>query len=221
MNESVSPIRLRLRKFRRLKRGYYSFLLLAGLYVVSWFNVFLINNKALVVRYDGAYYFPVFKFYLAETFGQTHAYGERNLGECDYRELKRQFGAAGEGNWVLLPPYPFHQNETGLHLPGSPPQGPTYQNWLGTDDRGRDIFARLAYGFRTSMTFALAVTLMSYVLGTIVGAVLGYFGGKLDIFGQRLVEIWTGVPFLYTVIILSSIFLPNFLMLTILLTLFH
>ncbi len=221
MAKSVSPFRLRLRRFRRIKRGYYSFLLLAGLYIVSLFNVVLVNNKAIVVRYEGQYYFPFFKWYSGEFFGQTHAYGERNIGECEYRELKRQFSEADEGNWVLLPPYPYHPNEMLLQVAGSPPHWPSSQHWLGTDDRGRDIFARLVYGFRTSMTFALIVTAMSYSFGIICGACLGYFSGRLDTYGQRLIEIWSGVPFLYTVIILSSIFLPNFFMLAVLLTMFH
>jgi microcin C transport system permease protein len=196
-------------------------LVLAGLYLLSLFNGLLINNKALVVRYRGSYYFPLFARYPGDSFGQTHAYGERNLGEANYRELKDQFAAAGRGDWVLLPPFPYHPNESLLHLPGSPPHPPSWEHWLGTDDRGRDIFARLVYGFRTSMTFALAVTGLSYLLGTVVGACLGYFGGRLDTYGQRLIEIWSGVPFLYTLIILSSIIRPNFFMLAVLLTLFH
>lgn len=122
---------------------------------------------------------------------------------------------------MLLPPYPYHPNESLLYLPGSPPHPPSWDHWLGTDDRGRDIFARLVYGFRTSATFALFVTGLSYLLGVSAGAVLGYFGGRTDIVGQRLIEMWLGVPFLYSVIILSSIFRPNFYMLAVLLTLFH
>jgi microcin C transport system permease protein len=195
--------------------------MLSALYILSWFNGLLINNQALLVYYQGEFFFPTAKRYSAEFFGQTHAYGERNLGVCEYRELERQFAAAGEGDWVLLPPVPYHPNESLLFLPGSPPHWPSRQHWFGTDDRGRDIFARLAYGFRISITFALIVTGMSYLFGIIVGACLGYFGGPLDTYGQRLIEIWSGVPFLYTVIILSSIFRPNFYMLAVLLMLFH
>jgi len=218
---SLSPMQLRLRRFRRIKRGFYAFCVLLGAYMLSLLNPLLVNNKALVVGYQGSYYFPLFGMYRGEFFGQTLVHGEHNLGEADYRELKKQFAGTGEGNWVLLPLYPYHPNESLLHLPGSPPHPPSRTHWLGTDDRGRDIFARLVYGFRTSMTFALLVTALSYSMGVGVGACLGYFGGRIDTYGQRLIEIWSGVPFLYTVIILSSIIRPNFAMLAVLLTLFH
>ena len=219
--KSLSPLRLRLRKFRRLKRGYYAFILLAGAYVLSLLNPLLVNNTALIVRYNGAFYFPLFKFHLAETFGQTHVHGERHLGETNYRELKKQFAKQGRGNWVVLPPYPYHPNESLLAaLKSPPPNPPSWEHWLGTDDRGRDIFARLAYGFRTSMTFALVVTGMAYLFGIACGALLGYFAGRLDTYGQRLIEIWSGVPFLYTLILLGSVFRPSFGMLAVLLMAF-
>lgn len=216
-----SPLRLAIARFRRLRRGYYAFWLLIGAYVVTMFNGCLVNNKALVVYYQGDYYFPVTQFYLAETFGQTHAYGQRNLGEAEYRELQRQFAEQDDGNWVLMPPYPYHPNELLLYETDAPPQPPSWQHWLGTDDRGRDVFARLVYGFRTSLTFALAVTGLSYAIGVLCGAVLGYFGGRVDIFGMRLIEIWAGVPFLYTMIIIASMIRPNFYLLALLLSLFH
>jgi microcin C transport system permease protein len=122
-----------------------------------------------------------------------------------------------------MPPYPFHPNESLLlerDLQGEPPHPPTGRHWLGTDDRGRDVFARLAYGFRISITFALAVVALSYAIGITVGAVFGFFGGKTDIIGQRMVEIWAALPFLYTMIIVSSILRPNVALLAILLALF-
>jgi len=122
VTNSLSPLQLRLRRFRRIKRGFYSFCMLLGAYALSLANPLLVNNKALVVRYQGSYYFPLFEMYRGEFFGQTHAHGERNLGEADYRELKKQFAGTREGNWVLLPFYPYHPNESLLHLPGSPPQ---------------------------------------------------------------------------------------------------
>jgi microcin C transport system permease protein len=189
--------------------------------VLSLLSPLLINDRALLVRYGEGWYFPVLTRYRGEVFGQTHAYGERNLGECEYRELKRQFAAAGGGDWVLLPLYPYHPNESLLHLSGVPPHPPSSEHWLGTDDRGRDILARLVYGFRTSLTLALSVTGLAYLWGVSTGACLGYFGGRWDTYGQRLIEIWSGVPFLYTVIIVSSIFRPNFWMLVVLLTTFR
>jgi microcin C transport system permease protein len=212
-----SVFQRRLRRFRQLKRGYYSFLILAGLYLLSFFNPLLINNRALVVRHQGKLYFPVVHFYEGKVFGQ------RVLGEAKYRELKEQFAREKHGDWVLMPPYPFHPNESLLlepDLQGEPPHSPSRHHWLGTDDRGRDVFARLAYGFRISITFALAVTSLSFVIGIAVGSVFGFFGGKVDIVGQRLVEIWAALPFLYTMIIVSSIIRPNVAMLAILLALF-
>ncbi|MEZ5974489.1 MAG: ABC transporter permease subunit [Planctomycetota bacterium] len=122
---------------------------------------------------------------------------------------------------MLLAPYAYHPNESLMReLDGEPPHPPSGEHWLGTDNRGRDVLARLVYGFRISLTFALGVVLLSYTLGMAVGAILGFFGGKVDIFGQRLVEIWSGLPFLYTVIIVSSIIRPGMWILILLLAAF-
>lgn len=213
-----SILQRRFRKFRSIKRGWYSFLLLFGALIVSMFNPFLIGDRALVVKYEGAYYFPVLGGHY-----EARDLGQRVIGEARYRELKVQYAAKGEGNWVLLPPYPYGPNESLLRdptLPGPPPHAPNAAHWMGTDDRGRDVFARLVYGFRISMLFGLAVVACSYTLGTTVGACLGYFGGRLDILGQRFVEIWAGLPFLYTVIIVSSIVKPSLPLLVVLLASF-
>lgn len=204
----VSIFQRRWRKFRSLKRGWYSFLLLTGGFLLTFLNPVLINNKALVVHYEGQTYFPA----LSSTVYQAKDFGQRYVGEARYRELKEQFAEKGEGNWVILPPYPFHPNEsllTDKALEGPPPHSPSLRHWMGTDDRARDVFARLVYGFRISMLFGLGVVISSYAIGMSVGAVLGYFGGRVDILGQRLVEIWAGIPFLYTVIIISSIVKPG------------
>jgi len=184
------------------------------------FNGCLINSKALMVKYDGSYYFPQLAFHAGSEFGQTEVRGAKHFGEADYRELKKQFASEQGGNWVLLAPYPYNPIESLLFMEGRPPHPPSWEHWMGTDDRGRDIFARLAYGFRISMNFALLVTFCSYVLGIISGALLGYYSGRIDIYGQRLIEIWSAVPFLYTVIIISSIVIPHFYMLAGLLTAF-
>ena len=127
---SLSPLQLRFRRFRRIKRGFYAFCVLLGVYMLSLLNPLLVNNNALLVCYRGSYYFPLFVMYRGDFFGQTHVHGERNLGEADYRELKKQFAGTGEGNWVLLPLYPYHPNESLLHLPGSPPIGhPDRTGW--------------------------------------------------------------------------------------------
>ncbi|MCL4131574.1 UNVERIFIED_CONTAM: hypothetical protein GTU68_003136 [Idotea baltica] len=120
--------------------------------------------------------------------------------------------------------YPYHPNESLLDeadLPGRPPHFPTSNHWLGTDNRGRDVFARLVYGFRISITFAIGVVALSYLLGMVIGQILGYFGGRVDIYGQRFVEIWSGLPFLYTVIIISSIVTPNVWVLILILAIFR
>ena len=202
---SVSLLRRRLRKFRTLKRGYYSFLLLLAAYALSFLLPLLVNDKALFVRYEGRSYFPLWQYYPAATFNQP------TLGEPNYRDLAQRFRQQGSGNWAILPPYPYSPTESILDLPGSPPHPPSRQHIFGTDDRARDIFARLAYGFNVSLTFSLLVLAISYAIGITVGAFLGYFGGKLDILGQRLIEIWSSLPFLYTIIIVSSIVVPIYI----------
>lgn len=219
--QSVSVLRRRWRKFRTLKRGWYSFLALTSMYVVSFFLPLLINSRALVVHYEGEYRFPVF-----EGFIEAKEFEQRVIGEAQYRLLADQFAEADEGNWVLMPFYPYHPNESGqLVMPGMPPptpplSPPSAEHWLGTDDRGRDVLARLAYGFRISITFGLGVVVLSYLIGMSLGALFGYFGGRVDIYGQRLVEIWAGMPFLYTVIIISSIVKPGLWVLIPILALF-
>jgi microcin C transport system permease protein len=200
-----SILRRRMRKFRRLERGYYSFLLITIAYVISFFLPILANNVAIAVRYQGEYYFPILRFYAGGTFGSTA------FGEPDYHELRDKFKQEGQGNWVLMPPYPHGPNESLLDVEGSPPHAPTTEHIFGTDDRGRDILVRLAYGFNISLTFAILVMLIADIIGIAVGAALGYFGGKLDLLGQRMIEIWSSLPFLYTIIIVSSIVVPVYI----------
>jgi microcin C transport system permease protein len=215
----LSVFQRRWRKFKTLKRGWYSFIALVTLYVVSLANPLLINNKALIVKYEGEYLFPVFG-----QFNHARNLGQRTIGEADYRKLQAQFEEEDGDNWVLMPIYPYHPNESLLsdpQLEGRPPHFPTAQHWLGTDNRGRDVLARLAYGFRISITFALGVVILSYIAGMAIGQILGYFGGRVDIYGQRFVEIWSGLPFLYTVIIISSIVTPSIPILILILAVFR
>jgi microcin C transport system permease protein len=200
-----SIFRRRVRKFRRIKRGYYSFLLIAVAYVISFFLPLLLNNTALAVRYNGEMYFPMLRYYPASAFGQTA------FGEPDYRALRDEFAQSDRGDWVLMPPLPYSPNESLLDQPGFPPHPPSRQHPLGTDDRGRDLFVRLAYGFNISLTFALLVMLIGDGFGIAIGAALGYISGKLDLIGQRFIEIWSSLPFLYTIIIVSSIVVPVYL----------
>jgi microcin C transport system permease protein len=187
-----------------LKRGYYSFLILIIAYAISFLLPVLINNRALLVRYHGQFYFTLTKYYPASEFGME-AFGEPN-----YRELKQKLAQENKGDWVLMPPYPYSPTESLLDLPGSPPHKPSLEHIFGTDDRARDVFARLAYGFNVSLSFGVLVLLVSYTVGVAVGAALGYFGSKIDIIGQRFIEIWSSLPFLYTIIIISSIVVPNY-----------
>lgn len=214
---SISIFKKRWRKFKTLKRGYYSFIIIVIAYALSFILPGFVGRNALVVQYNGEYYFPLFKFYSAEQLGQkTDAYGEAN-----YRILNREYKQADQGNWVLLPLYPYGPNENLLsEIEGNPPHSPSGQHWAGTDDRGRDVFARLLYGFNTGLSFALLVTILAYVIGIVTGAVLGFYGGKVDILGLRLIEVWSTLPFLYVVIIISSITQPNFFILVFILMLF-
>jgi microcin C transport system permease protein len=195
----------RLRKFRRLKRGYYSFLMVVGAYVVSFALPLLANNLPLVVRYNGTYYFPLATYYSASQFGQSA------FGDPDYRALQQQFRDAHRGDFVVLPPIPYGSNEGLLDATEPPPNPPSRAHLFGTDDRGRDVLVRLAYGFNISLTFALLVTFIGNVTGVAVGAALGYFAGRVDIVGQRAIEIWSSLPFLYTIMIVSSIIVPVYL----------
>jgi microcin C transport system permease protein len=199
---SETLFRKRLRKFRRIKRGYYSFLIIVSAYLFSFLLPFVMTSQPLVVKYNGDYFFPMLRFHAASEFGSTA------FGEPDYRELNTQFEEAGGGNWVLMPPYPYGPNESLLSFQEPPPNRPSREHLFGTDDRGRDVLVRLAYGFNISMTFAIFVTIFAEAVGTVVGALIGYFGGKLDIIGQRIIEIWSSLPFLYTIIIISSVVVP-------------
>lgn len=215
----VSVLRRRWRKFRTIKRGWYSFLLLIGAYLLSFASPLLINNKALIVHHEGELHFPVFADHI-----QAQDLGQRKIGEPNYRALKLQYEEADTGDWVLMPLYPYGPIESLLADPSfvgkHPPTTPDDLHWMGTDDRGRDVFARLVYGFQISITFGLCLVLASYLIGMTFGATFGFFGGKIDMLGLRLVEIWASMPFLYTVIIISSILIPKVPLLIFLLALF-
>ncbi|MEN3027276.1 MAG: ABC transporter permease subunit [Chlorobiota bacterium] len=235
--QSLSIYQRRWRKFRSLKRGYYSLLFLTGAYVLSFFLPLLVNNKALAVRYEGRWYFPAVESWLnslpligglfSSGFYSGESLGQRgNPGECNYRLLKRQYEREGGRNLVILPPYPYGPIED-VTVEGNVAflapleRDPTgFVRLLGTDDRGRDVFARMAYGFQISLSFALLLALLEYLIGVPIGAALGFFGGRFDILAQRLIEIWATVPFLFLVIIVASIVRPNFILLLLLLALF-
>ena len=221
---SASLLQLRIQRFKRIKRGYWSFWILLTTYLITFLFPFLISNRANIVYYDGSYYFPSARSYLNQCFGyhkslglfEDRVYSPKTFGQesvsvrTDYRKLQQQFESAGTDNYVIMPPIPYSATEQFLKDEEQPPNPPSAIHWLGTDKSGRDVFTRLVYGFRISITFALLVTTTSYIAGTFVGSVLGYFGGWIDLLGQRIVEIISGIPFLYTVIILSSMLKPSF-----------
>ncbi|MGE4657843.1 MAG: ABC transporter permease subunit [Gammaproteobacteria bacterium] len=195
-------------RFRSIKRGYYSLLVVLGLLAMSVFAELLINNKAILVKYNGEYYFPTYSAFIAGTeFGFDYEY------ETNYRELKSHFLALGEkGSWVLLPPIPYSPFETHFLEESFPPYPPSIHNqhYLGTDIAGRDILARLAYGFRLAITFSMILLACNYVVGIAIGCTMGFWGGAFDLFFQRLIEIWSNVPFLYVIMIVASVIIPSF-----------
>ena len=192
----------KLRRFRQIKRGYYSFLFLAGLLVVLAFGELLVNSRALVVSYEGELYFPTYTaFHPGTDFGLDYSY------EVNYRDLKEHFAEQGQGNWVVMPLVPYNPYENnaanGIFRPGAPSLG--NQHYLGTDTTSRDILARLFYGTRIALVFSLVFTAWVYLIGISVGCAMGYFGGVFDLFFQRVIEIWSNIPFLYMVIIVFSV----------------
>lgn len=301
----TSPIfKRRWRKFKTMRRGYYSFLIIVTLFGLSLFSELLINNRAIMVKYQGQIYYTLTGFISAQEFDMS-GYGIPNfrnmkqIFETRNRERAERFAAGTEteedlkyknwGNdWVLMPIYPYGPYESLLdELPARPPHPPTwrrnswkesffndmlfalpkirptdeeiiemtgrpelvelenpelyrymalngllelkqgverpntFQHLLGTDDRGRDVFARMVYGFRTSISFALILVLFTYIIGITIGALLGFYGGVFDIIMQRFVEVWSAMPFLYTVMIFASVMIPNFWMLVFILVMFQ
>ena len=203
----LNPItRRKLQRFRSLKRGYGSFLILCVLLLVAAFGELFVNSRALIVKYRGHYYFPTYTaFHPGSDFGENYSY------QTDYRKLQKRFAAEKRGDWVLMPPVPYDPYENSFESGTYPPTPPSLaeRHFLGTDTTGRDVLARLFYGFRTAMTFSLLFLLLVYVVGIAVGCAMGYFGGAFDLIMQRAVEIWSNIPFLYIVIIVASIVTPN------------
>ncbi|MFG1427339.1 ABC transporter permease [Roseixanthobacter glucoisosaccharinicivorans] len=223
-----SPLnRRRIANFRANGRGWWSFVLFMILFVLSLFAEFIANDRPILVRLDGAYYFPVLKAYPETTFG-----GDFET-TADYRDPYLRKLIAEKGGWMLWPPVHFSYSTHNLDLPTPAPSPPTWMlseeqckavaerkgvsgcsgleyNWLGTDDQGRDVLARLIYGFRISVLFGLALTLVSSAIGVAAGAVQGYFGGWVDLLFQRFIEVWTSIPSLYLLLIISSVLVPGF-----------
>jgi microcin C transport system permease protein len=209
-----SLTRRRWRRFRTNRRGYYSLLLFTVLFCISLAAEVVSNDKPYLIYYNGHFYFPLFKSYPETTFG-----GDFKT-ETDYRDPYILNKLTSDGNKVFFPINPHSFDSISQDLDQPVPSPPTRNNFLGTDDRGRDVLARLIYGFRISVLFGFALTLIGTGLGILAGAIQGYFGGKIDLFFQRFIEIWGAMPELYLLIIFASIFKPSILLLLILLSMF-
>jgi microcin C transport system permease protein len=202
--KSLSPInQRRLDTFLHNRRAYWSLLIFLTLFFVSLFAELVANDKPLLISYDGDLYSPVLTSYPETIFG-----GDFDT-EADYSDpyITELIEAKG---WLIWPIIPFSFDTHIPDLPQPAPSPPTEQNWLGTDDQARDVFARVLYGFRISILFALALTIGSSVIGIAVGALQGFYGGRVDLYGQRFLEIWGGLPQLFVLIILASIVQPDF-----------
>jgi microcin C transport system permease protein len=234
----LSPInRRRWENFKANRRGYWSFWIFLVLFLISLCAEFIANDRPLFVNYDGRWYFPIFVNYPETTFG-----GDFETSS-DYRDPFVQTKIADSGGYMIWAPIRYSYNTHNLDLPTPAPSPPTWMlseaqcrpvldkkrldrcsdleyNWLGTDDQGRDVVARMIYGFRISVLFGLALTIVSSVIGVAAGAVQGYFGGWTDLLFQRLIEIWTSVPSLYLLLIISSVLAPGFFVLLGILLLF-
>lgn len=185
--------------------------------LVSLSAELLVNSRALIVNYEGKFYLPTYGDLIpGKTFGLDYDY------ETNYRQLAKQFAEESNGNWVLMPPVPFNAFENDLKEDQFPPFAPSMQDqhYLGTDAVGRDIVARLLYGFRIAIFFSLVLLVVNYTIGVSIGSAMGFWGGKFDLFFQRIIEIWSNVPFLYVIIIISSIIVPNFFMLILIMAFF-
>lgn len=232
----LSPLNARrLANFKANRRGYLSFWIFTVVFILSLFAEFLANDRPILARYKGEWLFPTLVDYPEEKFGGF-------LAVTDYRDpvIAQEINANG---FMVFPPIRFHHRTIQRELPVPAPAPPTWRlsdaqcagvaqkrggtgcrdiewNWLGTDDRGRDVAARLLYGFRISVLFGLILTIASSFIGVAAGAVQGYFGGKVDLFFQRFIEIWTSMPLLFLLIILSAVITPSFLVLLGILMLF-
>ena len=235
---AVSPLnRRRWLSFKANRRGHVALWIFLLLFVISLFAEFIANDKPFYVSYEGKSYFPVFVNYPETAFG-----GDFETA-ADYRDPYLRKLIAEKGGYMLWPPIRYSYNTHNLDLPTPAPSKPTWMlteaqcksvverkgltgcrdlefNWLGTDDQGRDVVARLIYGFRLSVLFGLALTIISSVIGVAAGAVQGYFGGWTDLLFQRFIEIWTSIPSLYLLLIISSVLVPGFFVLLGILLLF-
>lgn len=199
----VTPLnRRRWENFRRNRRGYWSTVLFLVVFVLSLFAEVIANDRPLVVSYQGELKFPVLFVYTDEEFGGFLP------TEAEYKEPFFQEALDESGGWAIWPLIEYDYRTPKAEGPF--PQAPSAENWLGTDDQGRDVFARVIYGYRLSVLFGIMLTILSTVIGVAAGAVQGYYGGWLDLVAQRFIEIWEGMPFFFIILIFSALFVPGF-----------
>ena len=242
---SESILQKRIKRFKSIKRGYYSLIILIGLYAMSICAPLFFNSKAIIVKYNDQYYLPLINSIIsydnleAKDLGQFEIKGKKKYGQPHYRLLKKQYEEENNGNWVLLTLYPYNpyeevisekdeqftdennngkwdkgesfidENNNGLFDKYKYTNFPNGQHLLGTDNQGRDVLSRLVYGFNISMTFAIVVWACSYFLGIIIGGMLGYFGGRIDLLGLRVIELYSSIPFLFLLMILATFIKPT------------
>ena len=214
---NLNPLTIKkINRFKSIRRGYYSFIIFTLLVLLSCFAEVLVNSRALLVSYEGNLYFPSYGSIIpGRTLGLGYDY------ETNYRDLQKKLKDSGSG-FVIMPIIPYNPYENDLNDSSFPPFPPSFEDshYLGTDTIGRDVAARLVYGFRTAIFFSLILLVVSYLIGVSIGAAMGYYGGLFDLLFQRIIEIWSNIPFLYVIMIISSIMIPNFFMLIVIVLLF-
>ncbi len=211
---SLTPGQRAWRRFKTDRRGWWSLWIFTALVVLSLFAEVLSNDRPIVAHFEGKTVFPLFQN-VPET-----ALGGDFATETDYLDPFIRSQLAKPGNWAIYPPNPYRFDTINYFSPSPNPAPPSRVNFMGTDDRGRDVLARLIYGFRVSVLFGLALTAIGVVIGVITGAVQGFFGGRIDLFFQRFIEIWGSMPELYLLLIFASLFEPGVLILLVILSLF-
>lgn len=189
-------------KFKKDKKGYYSFIIFIILFTITLLAEFIANDKPLILYYKNKLHFPTIQMITEEDLGGDY------VTAADFND-PFVIDLVSKHGWMVMPPIHFNQQTINYYLPGPAPSPPTLINYLGTDDQGRDILARLIYGFRLTIVFSIALTVLSSVIGIALGAIQGYYGGSIDLFLQRFIEVWSELPMLYILIIISSFITPS------------
>ncbi|MFN4366842.1 MAG: ABC transporter permease [Acinetobacter sp.] len=208
-----SLMQVRWQRFKQHTLGFSCFIIFSAIFIISLGAELIANDKPLLVKYDHAFYLPILKSYPETTFGGVFE------TEAEYKDPAVQQLIAEKG-WAIWPIIPFSYQMPNFELAEPVPSPPSVQNWLGTDDQGRDILARILYGLRISLLFGFALTLLSAALGILAGAIQGYYGGWIDLIGQRILEVWSGLPMLFMVMVLVSLFTPSIYWLFLIMLLF-